>query len=102
MENKNIEKIYFVPGNLVVVKHELDNKPVMLVTEIVTTRIGLSNGSIWGGSMYGSAASSSTQPSVLKQPNTFKGIRCGWFDDHQVWHEHIFSTKDLIKVEEGE
>ena len=101
MENKNIEKIYFVPCSLVRIKHDVDNRPIMLVTEIVTSRIGISTSTVWGGSEYGSAAVMNKQNQV-RQINSFKGIRCGWFDNHQVWHEQIFSTKDLIKVEEGE
>ena len=38
MEN-NISKIYFIPGDLVILKHDLDNKPIMLVTEVVTSKI---------------------------------------------------------------
>ncbi len=101
MENKSIEKIYFVPGNLVIIKHDLDNKPVMLVTEIVTSRISVNSVTTRGGSVYGSAAILNDS-SGFKQVTAFKGIRCGWFDNQQVWREQIFSTKDLIKVEEGE
>lgn len=75
-------KIYFIPGELVIIKHELDNRPVMLVVEVVTSKI----------CNFGVA--------VKQDPkNHFKGIRCGWFDHNQVWQEQIFSTKDLIKVE---
>ncbi|MGL4372519.1 MAG: hypothetical protein ACRCS6_01965 [Turicibacter sp.] len=98
MENKSIEKIYFVPGNLVIVKHGLENKPIMLVTEIVTSRIVIPTVTTWGGVGYSSDA---TSP-VVKQACSFRGIRCGWFDRNSVWQEQIFSTKDLIKVEEGE
>lgn len=95
MENKNIEKIYFVPGNLVIVKHDLDNRPVMLVTEVVTSKV-LTGVPALGGYSYGNALE------LAKPQMAFKGIRCGWFDADMVWREQIFSTKDIIKVEEGE
>jgi uncharacterized protein YodC (DUF2158 family) len=47
------DKIFFIPGNTVTLKHDLPNKPKMLVTEIVTSKI--------------------------KDANHFKGIRCIWF-----------------------
>lgn len=104
MENKNNDKIYFIPGNVVTIKHDLDNKPVMLVTEVVTTKISLPRSSAWGKITWSedSYSCGETQVGSLKASNVFKGIRCGWFDNQQVWREQIFSTKDLIKVEEGE
>lgn len=83
MEN-NEERIYFVPGNLVTLKHDLHFKPTMLVTEVVTTKI--INNSYWGG------AATESKP-------YFKGIRCMWFStDHKI-QEHVFNTKDLVKIE---
>lgn len=91
MEIKNLEKIYFVPGNIVIIKHDIENRPKMLVTEIVTSSVcDLSY-------IKGFKSDTSRAP----KQNSFKGIRCGWYDYYSVWHEHIFSTKDLIKVEEG-
>lgn len=67
------DKIFFIPGNIVTLKHDLPNKPKMLVTEIVTSKI--------------------------KDANHFKGIRCIWFTKNQELEEAIFSTKDLEKVD---
>ena len=104
MENKqlkehDINKIYFVPGNLVTIKHELPNKPIMLVTEIVNNKIiqnAATTTPYWGGL----GATYSSAPMQIK--NTFLGIRCIWFTDDGSIQERAFSTKDLIKVEEGE
>lgn len=73
MENKlDIDKVFFIPGNIVTLKHNLPNKPIMLVTEVVTSKI--------------------------KSQNTFKGIRCIWFTSDTKLQESVFSTKDLIKI----
>ena len=71
MEKNNIEKIYFIPGDLVILKHDLDNKPIMLVTEIVTSKI--LNPSYLEMAGY-------TQINEKNYKNHFRGIRCGWFD----------------------
>lgn len=77
MEN-NISKIYFIPGDLVILKHDLDNKPIMLVTEVVTSKI--LNPSCLNINGY-------TQINEKNYKNHFKGIRCGWFDGNQIWRE---------------
>ena len=61
----DIEKIFFAPGDLVVLKHKELKSPVMLVQE---------KGEIC---------------------NVFKGFKCRWFDKNDVLQEAIFSTKDL-------
>jgi uncharacterized protein YodC (DUF2158 family) len=68
----NEEKIFFIPGNLVTLKHEIPNKPTMLVTEIVTSKI--------------------------KSDNPLRGIRCIWFTEAGKLQEYVFSTKDLMKL----
>lgn len=79
--NNTVEKIYFIPGDKVKVKHNLENSPIMLVQEKVTKRIFTSK--------------------ICNEPaDRFVGIQCGWFDKNNVWRKEIFSTKDLIKVEE--
>ena len=69
----DIEKIFFAPGDLVVLKHKELKSPVMLVQEKVTRQ--------------------------FKQGeeicNVFKGFKCRWFDKNDVLQEAIFSTKDL-------
>lgn len=75
--NLEPEKIFFVAGDKVKVRHEIDNRPVMFVTEKVTKSIKDKDGNV---------------------ENMFLGLRCKWFDKNQVLHEAIFSTKDLIHV----
>lgn len=66
------EKIYFAPGELVTIKHDLPNKPVMLVKEKVSSHLIKGDGS------------------------HFIGIRCYWFTTDHRLESDIFSTKDLI------
>lgn len=76
MEN---DKIYFLPGDLVTLKQDMPNKPVMLVVkkETLTFRPNKDN---------------------EEKEDFFKGIRCRWFTTTQELQESIFNTKDLIKV----
>lgn len=73
------EKIFFLPGELVTIKHALPNKPVMLIK--------------------------SKEQMLYKQDDAthFKGMRCIWFTTDGFLQEDTFSTKDLIhyKVEEA-
>lgn len=68
------DKIYFTPGQLVVLKHDLPNKPVMMVVRKET--------------------------SIFKNTgdNILRGIRCRWFTTDGTLQEAIFNTKDLMKV----
>ena len=66
--------IYFNPGDLVEVKHDIANKPKMLVLEKVTRCITTKDG---------------------EKNNIFCGRKCTWFDKHQDLQTAIFSTKDL-------
>ncbi len=68
------EKIYFMPGDLVTIKQDLPNKPIMLVVKKETY-------------IY------------KKEEQNLKGIRCRWFTKNEELQEEIFNTKDLIKVE---
>ena len=72
------EKIYLNPGNVVMVRHNIDNKPKMLVLEKVSHTILNRDG--------------------MKE-NSFAGIRCGWFDKNQTYQTAVFSTKDLELVD---
>ena len=76
MEN---DKIYFLPGDLVTLKQELPNKPIMLVVKKETLTF---------------------RPDRDKEEKEdfFKGIRCRWFTTTQELQESIFNTKDLIKL----
>lgn len=68
-----LEKIYFAPGDIVILKHEEINSPIMMVQEKVSR-------------------SYKQGDSVV---NIFKGIKCRWFDKNYVLQEAIFSSKDL-------
>ena len=76
MEN---DKIYFLPGDLVTLKQDIPNKPVMLVVKKETLTF---------------------RPNKDKEEKEdfFKGIRCRWFTTTQELQESVFNTKDLIKL----
>ena len=68
------EKTYFVPGDVVKIKHNIYNVPRMLVQSVDKATIGPS-----GGGML-------------------LGVTCIWFNVKEELQKHRFSTKDLIKV----
>lgn len=67
------EKVYFQPGDLVTIKHDLANKPKMLVKN-KESRI------------------------VNSKDTHFQGIRCFWFTSNGELQEAVFNTKDLEKI----
>lgn len=71
---ENIEKIFFIPGDLVTIKHDLPNKPIMLVKGKETKTI---------------RGADSTH---------FVGIKCFWFTTEGLYQESIYNTKDLEKA----
>lgn len=75
--NVEQEKIFFVAGDIVEVRHNIENKPKMFVTDKITKSIKDKDGNI---------------------ENVFLGLKCKWYDKNQVLHEAIFSTKDLKHV----
>ena len=70
----NEDKIYFVPGQLVKLRQELPNSPLMLVHRV--------------------------ERSIIKNngKDILKGVKCRWFTDNGFLQEAVFSTKDLILV----
>lgn len=73
----DIEKTFFNPGDIVKIRHtQLKNTPVMYVVEKVTRSYKHNDETI----------------------NSFKGIRCRWFNNNGDLCEEIFSSKDLEKV----
>ena len=76
MDNIIDEKVYFVPGQLVTLKQNLPNKQIMLVYRIERSIMRKANGN-----------------------ELLKGVKCRWFTKEGLLQEAIFSTKDLIKVE---
>ena len=67
------EKIFFMPGDLVTLKQDLPNKPIMLVVKKETY-------------IY------------KKEDSNLKGIRCRWFTQDGLLQEEVWNTKDLIKI----
>ena len=69
------EKMYFNPGDIVTLKHDISNKPDMLV-------VGKEN-------------------FIFKQKESgninLRGIKCRWFTTNGELQEAIFNTKDLIQ-----
>lgn len=70
------DKMMFFPGDLVTVRQELPNKPVMVVVRKESTIFRDEN-----------------------KTNSLKGIRCRWFTTTNELQEAVWNTKDLIKVE---
>lgn len=70
-------KIYFAPGDLVTLRQDLPNKPVMIVVKKENQTFRLDK--------------TSTE-------SLFKGMRCRWFTSEGFMQEAIFSTKDLVKL----
>lgn len=71
MEDKTI----FLPGDLVTIRQELPNKPVMMVVRKESTIFRDEN-----------------------KTNSLKGIRCRWFTISNELQEAVWNTKDLIKL----
>lgn len=75
MINDFEEKIFFKPGDLVMLKQNLSNKPEMVVVRV--------------------------ERSIMKDTegkDYLRGIRCRWYSTDQKLQEAVYSTKDLIKL----
>ena len=70
------DKIMFLPGDLVTLRQELPNKPVMIVARKESTIFRDEN-----------------------KTNNLKGIRCRWFTTNNELQEAVWNTKDLIKMD---
>lgn len=70
------DKTMFFPGDVVTIRQELPNKPVMVVVRKESTFFRDEN-----------------------KTNSLKGIRCRWFTSCGEIQEAVWNTKDLIKVE---
>ena len=70
------EKVYFMPGDVVTVRQDIPNKPIMIVVKKET-------------SIFKNASDSN---------NILKGIRCRWFTTDNTFQEAVWNTKDLIKL----
>lgn len=72
-------RVYLTPGNIVRVKHNIENRPKMIVTEKANKSIKNKDG---------------------EYESLFVGIKCIWFDKNQDLQTAIFNTKDLELIEE--
>lgn len=72
MEN---DKTYFLPGDVVTLRQNIPNKPIMVVVKKETSFI------------------------KKEDNNILRGIRCRWFTSTGELQESTFNTKDLIKYE---
>ena len=79
MVDEYLEKTFFLPGELCMVKQDIDNKPKMMVVEKVTRSL-------------------MNKDTGVKE-SMFLGIKCRWFTKDGLMQEAVFNTKDLIKVE---
>lgn len=70
------DKMMFFPGDLVSLRQDLPNKPIMVVVRKESTIFRDEN-----------------------KTNSLKGIRCRWFTTTNELQEAVWNTKDLIKVE---
>ena len=73
---ENDEKIYFTPGQRVILKQEIDYKPIMIVYRVERNIIKNDRGS-----------------------ELLRGIKCRWFTKDGFLQEAVFSTKDLKLID---
>lgn len=76
MEDTNI---YFNPGDIVILKQDIPNKPTMMVVKKETL-------------LFKHDRKTDDKRPILK------GIRCRWFTSTGELQEAIYNTKDLIKL----
>lgn len=69
------DKTLFFPGDLVSLRQDLPNKPVMIVVRKESTIFRDEN-----------------------KTNSLKGIRCRWFTTTNELQEAVWNTKDLTKL----
>ncbi len=75
---QNDDKVFFSPGQVVTLKQDIENKPNMIVYRV--------------------------ERSIMRNKDgrdLLKGVKCRWFTDNGFIQEAVFSTKDLILVENG-
>lgn len=67
-----MEKVFFMEGDMVELRQDLQNKPEMMVQSVVKSTIG-------------------DTPRLL-------GIKCMWFTTDMLFQVQVFSTKDLVHI----
>ena len=71
------DKIFFSPGDVVTIRQNIPNKPIMLVDRKVNNMI-----------------SKDDKEGILR------GIRCRWFTEDGHMEEGVFNTKDLELIKQ--
>lgn len=71
------EKIFFKPGDIVKLKQNLPNSPTMMVYRVERSLVKNNNGN-----------------------DFLRGLRVRWFTTEGKLQETVFSTKDLVLVNE--
>lgn len=74
-------KLFFLPGDVVTLRQEIPNKPIMYVVKKATKTI-----------TFG------TTNNTQNKSDYFQGILCRWFTTSGTMQEGIYNTKDLIKL----
>lgn len=71
------ENIFYKPGDIVQIKQDIPNKPLMIVVKKETSLF---------------------KNNMEDKKNVLKGIRCRWFTTTGQLQETVWNTKDLILV----
>lgn len=74
------DKIYLIPGQIVTLKQDIPNKPLMIVVKKETSLF---------------------KNNIEDKKSVLKGIRCRWFTNSGELQEAVWSTKDLILVQQN-
>ena len=72
------ENVFFNPGQVVTLKQDIPNKPIMLVVRKETSIF------------------KHDKEKIQNKKSILVGIRCRWFTSDGTLQEALFSTKDLI------
>lgn len=72
----NDVKQFYLPGDVVTLRQDIPNKPIMIVVRKVTKTIRVNE----------------------MKNDFFQGILCKWFTTTGELQESVFNTKDLIKL----
>ena len=71
------ENIFYKPGDIVQIKQDIPNKPLMIVVKKEKNK---------------------NKNNMEDKKNVLKGIRCRWFTTTGQLQETIWNTKDLILI----
>lgn len=71
------ENIFYKPGDIVQIKQDIPNRPLMIVVKKETSLF---------------------KNNMEDKKNVLKGIRCRWFTTTGQLQETVWNTKDLVLV----